>query len=235
MAQPLDLHVLPGAGVLARAAADHVAACATEAVAERGVFRVAFPGGRTPRAMLELLARDTTLPWSRTTVLLTDERALPPDDPESNGRLVHETLVAALGASGPRFVRMRADAADLGLAAAEYERELQTPLDLVVLGVGEDGHVASLFPGSALVADTIRHVAVVRDSPKPPADRLTLTPRVLQEAHSVLVIASGEGKAGAVARALAESGDPFLVPARLVRGGTWMVDTGAATALTPVA
>lgn len=231
MAKSLDLHMLPGAAALARAAAEHVAACARDAVAERGAFRVAFPGGRTPRAMLEHLAADATLPWDRTTVYFADERAVPADDPESNARLVREALLEPLGTRAPRCVRMRADAADAGAAAAEYEAELKQPLDLIVLGVGEDGHVASLFPHSPLVADTIRHVALVHDSPKPPADRMTLTPRALGEAHGVLVLASGASKAAAVARALAESGDPFLVPARLVRGATWMVDAEAASEL----
>ena len=224
--------VFPDAAALALAAADWVAEAAGRALGERGAFRVAVPGGRTPRGMLAALAspphRDA-IDWSRVTVLLADERALPPDAPESNARLVREALLAPLGARAPRFVRMRGEATDLATAASEYEAELRLPLDLLVLGVGEDGHVASLFPGSPLLQAGERRVAVVENSPKPPARRLTLTPRAIVEARAVLVLASGAGKAVAVADALATGTDPQRVPAAFVRGATWMLDREAAS------
>ena len=105
--------------------------------------------------------------------------------------------------------------------------------DLIVLGIGEDGHTASLFPGSSLVDEHARMVAVVFDSPKPPSRRLTLTPPVLEAARQVLVLASGEGKAAAVARALAAEGDPHAVPSRLVRERDWYLDAAAARGLGP--
>jgi 6-phosphogluconolactonase len=234
MAESVDLRVLPDGEALAHAAAAEVAARMLAAVVARGEFRLALPGGRSPRAMLHALVTErvhASLPWDRTTVLFVDERALPEGDAGTNHRLVREALLDPLGRRAPRCVRMRGDADELGRAAAEYERELQHPLDLAVLGVGEDGHVASLFPGSALVADTIRHVAVVRDSPKPPPERLTLTPRALNEARALLVLASGDSKAAAVASALAGDGDPFRTPARLARRGVWLVDAAAAAAI----
>lgn len=232
MAESLDVQVLADGGALARVAAEYVAKHARTAVAARGTFRLALPGGRSPREMLRVLAGDAAheaFPWARTTVLFADERAVALDDPDSNYRMVQDVLLAPLGARAPRCVPMDAASAELGRAAAEYERELKEPLDLLVLGVGEDGHVASLFPGSPLVADTLRHVAVVRDSPKPPAERMTLTPRAVNEARSLLVLASGESKAAAVARALAPEGDVFQVPARIARRGTWLIDAAAAS------
>jgi 6-phosphogluconolactonase len=222
--------VLADATALARAAAERFAARAGEAVAARGGFRVALPGGRSPRGMLEALAsgplRDAVR-WDAVTILFADERALPPSDPESNYRLVREALLEPLGARAPRVERMPADAADLEAAAREYESLLERPLDLVVLGIGEDGHVASLFPGSPLVRESVRRVAAVTDSPKPPARRLTLTPRAIAEARAVLVLASGAGKAAAVAAALAPGADPLATPAALARAGEWLVDRDA--------
>jgi 6-phosphogluconolactonase len=228
------LRVVADAGALALAAADAVVAHAARTLAARGAFRFAVPGGRSPRGMLAALAaspRREALDWSRITVLFADERALPPDDPESNFRLVREALLEPLGAGAPAVERMRAEAADLDAAAREYEPELAEPLDLVVLGIGEDGHVASLFPGSPLLRERERRVAAVTDSPKPPARRLTLTPRALAEARAVLVLASGAGKAAAVAAALGPDADPQRTPAALVRSGEWIVDREAAAAL----
>ena len=110
---------------------------------------------------------------------------------------------------------MKADAPDLERAAAEYDALLAEPLDLLVLGIGEDGHTASLFLGSPLVREHVRRVAAVLDSPKPPPRRLTITPRVIAESRAVPMLASGAGKAAAVARALAPGADPLATPASL--------------------
>lgn len=226
-----DLHVLDDAAALALAAADLVVARARDAIGAHGTFRFAVPGGRTPRGLLAALAsapRRDAVDWPRATLLLADERAVPSEDPDRNARLVREVLLAPLGDRAPAFVPMRAELADLEAAARAYEPELATPLDLLVLGVGEDGHVASLFPGSPLLDERERRVAVVSASPKPPARRLTLTPRAIAEARAVLVLASGAGKADAVAAALADGADPRRVPAALVAGATWLVDREAA-------
>ena len=216
---------------LAEAAAKAVGERALLALAARGRFRVAFPGGRTPRGMLERLAASPwreQLDWGHVIVLFADERAVPPDHPDSNYRMVREALLDPLGARAPVTRRMRGESSDLDEAARDYEAKLIEPLDLVVLGVGEDGHIASLFPGSPLLQECQRRVAVVTDSPKPPARRLTVTPRALAEAIDVLVLAGGAAKAGAAAAALAEEGDVERCPARLVRNATWLLDTAAA-------
>ena len=227
--------VFPGPEELAEAAARLVAEVAENCLTNKSSFRFAVPGGRSPRAMLERLAQEPfreSLDWQRITVLFADERAVPPDDPRSNYLLVDETLVRPLGARGPKVVRMRADADDLEAAASEYDVLLEEPLDLIVLGVGEDGHIASLFPGSPLVHERTRRVAPVLDSPKLPPRRLTITPRVFDEAgRRLVVLASGGGKADAVAFALDDDTDPEKVPAALVRDAIWLIDAAAATGL----
>lgn len=223
--------VIPDEAMLADAAARVVRDVAARAIAERGGFRVAFPGGRTPRALLERLASSPyreQIDWGRVVVLFADERAVAPDHPDSNYRLVRETLLDPLGAEAPIARRMQADAPDLEQAARDYAVELESPLDLLVLGVGEDGHIASLFPGSAWLRASDARVGAVTDSPKPPARRLTLLPRAIAEARSILVLATGAGKAAAVSAAFADSGDSIRCPARLVRDGAWLLDATAA-------
>lgn len=223
--------VIPDARLLADAAARVVRDVAAQAIADRGTFRVAFPGGRTPRALLERLASEPyreQIEWGRVVVLFADERAVPPDHADSNYRLVREALLDPLGAEAPIARRMAADSPDLEQAARDYALELEVPLDLLVLGIGEDGHIASLFPGSPWLRASDARVGAVTDSPKPPARRLTLLPRALAEARMVLVLATGAEKAGAAAEAFAESGDASKCPARLVRDGAWLLDAAAA-------
>jgi 6-phosphogluconolactonase len=192
--------------------------------------RLAVPGGRTPARIFELLVASQRL-LRNTEILFADERAVPLDDPGSNYRLLKEKLLDPLGDAAPRVVPMRGDAGDLESAAREYESHLVEPLTIVLLGIGEDGHVASLFPHSPLLDETERRVRPVYDSPKPPPRRLTLTPRALHEAAYVCVVATGAGKRDAVARALREDGDFHECPARLVRDAFWIVDEEAAGGL----
>ena len=189
--------------------------------------RLAVPGGRTPGRIFELLAASPRL-LRDVEILFADERAVPLDDPESNYRLLKEKLLDPLGSEAPRVIPMRADGADLESAARAYEREVAQPLTVVLLGIGEDGHIASLFPHAPLLDEQERRVAAVFDSPKPPSRRLTLTPRALAEAESICVVATGAGKRDAVARALREDGDEHDCPARLVRDAFWIVDEDAA-------
>ena len=193
--------------------------------------RLAVPGGRTPGRIFELLAASPPRLFRDLEILFADERAVPLDDPESNYRLLREKLLDPLGDAAPRAIPMRADGDDLEAAARAYERHLGTPLTIVLLGIGEDGHVASLFPHSPLLDEGERRVGAVFDSPKPPARRLTITPRVLREAETVCVVATGAGKREAVARALREDGDFHECPARLVRDAFWIVDAEAAAGL----
>lgn len=228
------IRVCEDATAVARAAAERVVAVGVEALARRGAFRLGVSGGRTPEALYRLLGEEPfcgAVAWSRVDVLFADERAVPPDDSASNCRLVRDTLVAATGIPEARVHPMRGDEPDLETAAADYDALLEEPLDLLLLGIGEDGHTASLFPGSPLLAERARRVAVVHDSPKPPARRLTVTPRVIAEARDVLVLATGHGKAPAVTAALEGAASVAECPAILLRDRNWLLDQEAASGL----
>jgi 6-phosphogluconolactonase len=158
----------------------------------------AISGGATALIFLPAL-RSANVDWGRITLFWADERAVPPDDPESNFGLAERMLLSPLGAKAPRAIRMPADASDLGQAALWYDDALATELDngaldLALLGVGEDGHVCSLFPGhQALTQNDLRAVAV-EDAPKPPRRRLSLTMRYVLQTKKVWVIAIGSRK-----------------------------------------
>lgn len=216
---------------VARAAAQTVAAAAARAIAGRGVFRIGLSGGRTPELLYRLLAspefRDR-VDWPRVHALFADERDAPPTEPESNYWWIRKLLLERVGVPPGSVHRMKADAVDLDQAARDYEPAVSEPIDLLVLGLGEDGHTASLFPGSPLLEEGGRRVAAVHDSPEPPPRRITLTPRAIAEAREVLVLATGAGKASAVGRALAREGETRACPARLLRDGEWLLDEAAA-------
>jgi 6-phosphogluconolactonase len=229
------IHILEDPESLGRAVAESVVDAAATSIAARGVFRVALSGGRTPQRLYELLASSDDgdrLDWARVEVLFADERAVPPDHPDSNYRMVREKLLVPAGIPASNVRRMRGEAEDLEAAAREYEVLLGEPVDQVILGVGEDGHIASLFPGSTALSEFERRVIAVTGS-KPPPRRLTITPRVLAEARQVAVLASGRGKARAVADAL--EGPAARTPAALVRDRDWYLDRAAASALSSVA
>lgn len=142
--------------------------------------------------------RAAAVDWSRITLFWADERAVPPQDPESNYGLAERMLLTPLGANAPRAIRMPAEA-NLAQAALWYDdalaRELKNgPLDLAILGIGEDGHICSLFPGhKALLVDDLRAVAV-EDAPKPPSRRLSLTLRYVLQTKKIWLIAIGSRK-----------------------------------------
>jgi 6-phosphogluconolactonase len=202
-------------------------------VAERGHCAVALAGGSTPRAAYEVLgtsALAAAVPWAAISWYFGDERAVPADHPESNYRAARETLCADRPEALARVHRMAADAADLERAARDYGELLPDPLDLILLGIGEDGHTASLFPGSAALDERSARVVVV-SGPKPPNPRLTVTAPVIERAREVLVLVSGAGKAEALVRALEGPLDVTAVPAQLARRGTWIADREAASRL----
>ena len=143
--------------------------------------------------------RAANVDWTRITLFWADERAVPTDDPDSNYGLAERMLLSPLGAKAPRAIRMPADASHLGQAALWYDDALATelkggPLDLAILGIGEDGHICSLFPGHrALLVEDLRAVAI-EDAPKPPARRLSLTLRYVLQTKKIWVIAIGSRK-----------------------------------------
>lgn len=215
-----------------RTAAEILSKKIIDTVKTRGLCTIALSGGSTPGPVYEELGGPelgARLPWEQLEFYFADERAVPIDHPDSNYDLVRRTLLREHPEAWGRLFRMPADAADLEAAADRYARRLPDELDVLILGMGPDGHTASLFPGSPLVNERTRRVAAVSDAPKPPARRLTITAPVIEKARSVYVLVTGIEKAHKVSQALDRSTDPLEIPAQLARRGTWIVDHGAAT------
>jgi len=224
---------------LAEAAALAFVEGAASAIAERGRFAVALAGGSTPKATYEVLARDhaSDVDWPNVHAFFGDERTVPPDHEDSNYRMAREALLDRVPVGSVH--RMRGELPP-DEAAISYERELEeffggTPpvLDLVMLGIGEDGHTASLFPETPALGVTDR-LAVANPVAKMETTRLTLTAPVLNAAREVRFLVAGAGKAEALAEILDGEADPRAYPAKLVRppgGPTWMVDRDAAGSL----
>ena len=214
---------------LAAAAATRIAQELTRAVAERGHASLALAGGTTPKASYEALA-GLPLDWSRIDIFFGDERCVPADHADSNYRMAKAALFDRITIAPERIHRMQGELAERDAAARAYEAELPERLDVVVLGIGEDGHTASLFPGAAALREDTRRVLPVT-GPKPPPERLSVTPPVLRAARLCIVLGSGAGKAEPVRRAFAEPLDIVATPIQLARDGVWFLDAAAASAL----
>jgi 6-phosphogluconolactonase len=204
----------------------------------RASASVVLTGGSVATMFFPALAR-TGVDWSRVDFFWGDERAVPPDDPESNFGAARRLWLEPAGVPADRTHRMPADTLDLDAAARAYEADLTAAIgaparpDLVLLGAGPDGHVCSLFPGHAALAETTRQVLAVRDSPKPPPARLTLTLPVLTGAGLVVVAALGDSKAAAVREALQDPDSPLPL-AQVVRRASRalvLLDSAAASLL----
>lgn len=230
---------------LADAVAEHIVACAAEAIATTGRFTIALSGGSTPQEAYSRLAgyesqvtshesRGATIDWRRVHVLWGDERCVPPDDPRSNYRMAKEALLDRVPIPPDQIHRVRGED-DPEKAADDYERELRSlltnGLDLVLLGMGEDGHTASLFPGQAAVHETTRWVMAV-PAPDGKLWRVTLTPALLNRSSNVTFVVSGASKAARLQQVLEGPFTPEVQPAQAIhpiQGRlTWMVDEAAA-------
>jgi 6-phosphogluconolactonase len=218
---------------LAEVAAEWFAAAVEADVRDRGRCAVALAGGDTARPLYERLAGDPfarRISWRDVEVFFGDERAVPPDDPASNYRMAAASLLGRVPIPPAQVHRMEAERADRDTAARDYDRLLPGQLDVLLLGVGADGHTASLFPDSAALEERVRRVMPVL-GPKPPAERLTITPPVVSAARRVAVLVAGASKAAVVARVLRGPLRPRDLPAQLALGGTWFLDREAAAAL----
>jgi 6-phosphogluconolactonase len=228
------------AEAVSRATAAEFVRCAAEAIQARGRFTVALSGGSTPRRLYQLLAGEPyrgQVDWGRVEVFWGDERSVPPDDKDSNYRMAREAMLAALALPAGHVHRMEAERADRDTAAREYQDEIARAFgidpngeppafDLILLGMGPDGHTASLFPGHPQLHAT--GIAVcVRDSPKPPPERMTLTLGKLNESRRILLVVTGEGKAAMLARVLAGP-DPDVPASLLARDRLEVVADAAA-------
>ncbi len=218
---------VPGVDSLARVTAERFIAAAALAVRTRGVFRVALAGGTTPARAYEIIAAAPSgaVQWTETHVFWGDERPVPPDHPDSNYRMAKEALLSRVPLPEGNVHRLRGEAQDLEAAAAEYAEELAyafgVPMagapprfDLILLGMGPEGHTASLFPASP-VLDSRAWVA----APFVPAlgmRRLTLTPWVINAAAAVIFAVSGTNKATALSVVLSGERQPERFPAQAI-------------------
>jgi 6-phosphogluconolactonase len=239
----MELDVYPTDAEAFEAAAALIARRVTSAAGER-TAAVALAGGRSGRGVMVALAARGDLPWERVEWFWGDERCVPPDDPRSNVRLARDSLLVPRGVVAARIHPPPLELGDPERIAAAYADTLVGLLpaaaapafDLVLLGVGADGHVASLVPGSAALRATAACVAVPREEVpvEPRVARVTITPPVLAAARAVVVIVTGDAKAGALAAALRDPVDAERVPAQLVRPDDrvhWVVDRAAAAVL----
>jgi 6-phosphogluconolactonase len=243
--RPTDIVIAPDARALAEAAAGELLRLANAAIAARGRFLVALSGGSTPRAMHARLASAdlrTQLDWSNVDFFWSDERAVGPDDPQSNYRMARETLLGPLRIDAARVHRMRGEAGDLDAAAREYEQTLRQVtgaardaapvLDLVLLGMGGDGHTASLFPGTAAL-DVEERLVVANDVPQLSTRRLTFTFDLILAARAVRILVAGAEKAAVFASVRQGDGrDGQRYPVQRLLGAPpvrWLVDRAAAS------
>jgi 6-phosphogluconolactonase len=235
---------------LFQAAAEEVLRAATRAVAERGRFTIALSGGSTPRNMYTLIAANaaTTLPWDRMFFFFGDERHVPPDDPDSNYRMANESLLAKIPVPPANVFRIPAENPDADAAAGMYEQTLRKffalapgefpRFDLILLGIGPDGHTASLFPETAALQEKTRLV-VANWVEKLDTSRITLTLPVLNHARCVAFLVSGIDKAAALHEVLEGKAPAEKYPSKLVQPSEgkliWFVDRAAASELSTAA
>lgn len=203
-----EIVVLESAAAVAQAAAARYASAAAAAVAARGCFVVALSGGSTPRTLYRLLASaDVGLPWNKTRVLFADERCLSPEHELSNYRMAQENLLGSVAIPAQQVHRMRGEL-EAEAAALCYERELQSlfpgcdwpAIDLALLGMGRDGHTASLFPGTQALEER-RRWAAANYVPQQASWRITLTLPVLCAARRILFLITGADKSQVLAEA----------------------------------
>lgn len=211
-------------------AASAIAVAIEAAITAGGRCTLALAGGGTPAPVYQSLARHATIRWSAVDIFFGDERAVPPDDPASNFRMARESLLDRIAVSAECVHRMPADRRDRAAAAAEYDALLPASLDVLLLGMGEDGHTASLFPHSVALAELKRRVLAVTGT-KAPVERLTITPPVIAAARAIFVLVRGSAKAAMVSRVIAGRDDPQHLPVQLARHATWLLDDDAAAAL----
>lgn len=228
---------------LTAAAVEKFCFLAQNAIHQRGNFTAALSGGSTPRSLYQALASPpylSQIDWRKVHLFWGDERHVPPDHPESNFRMVKEAMLDEIPIPDENVHRVPAEL-DVHQAAQKYEEDLKAffkadwpRFDLVLLGMGSDGHTASLFPGSAGLSEEDRWF-ISNFDPKSQEWRLTLTKNAINSARQVMVIISGQAKAAALAKAIEGSATPELIPIQLlspVEGDiVWMVDVAAASDL----
>jgi 6-phosphogluconolactonase len=241
-----DVRKLTTPQELFAAAAEEVVRAATEAVAERGRFTIALSGGSTPRNLYALLATNAraSLPWEQTFFFWSDERHVPADDPNSNFKMADDAMLSKVPVATGNVFRIPGESQDAASAAEAYEETLRKffsveagrfpSFDLILLGLGPDGHTASLFPETAALRER-SHLVVANWVEKLKTSRITFTLPLLNAARRVAFLVSGMDKAPALQEVLEGSAPPEQYPSKLVRPTDgkliWFVDRAAASQL----
>ncbi len=247
-----QLTILDDEEALARAAAERLTTLIVRAITERGEALVSLTGGSTPRRLYALLAEPdepwrARIDWAHVHLFWGDERHVPPDDPERNFGMAYQALVRHVPVPPAQVHRMRGEVADAAEVARHYEAEVvagfaaarreDRTFDVMLLGLGEDAHIASIFPDSELLAG--RGVAgggvAAVWAPHLDAWRITLTPAAILDSRDIIMVVSGSAKADAVRAALEKPVDESRYPAQLLREAgdrvQWIVDRAAAARL----
>ncbi len=239
---PPDVRILTNIDAIAKRAAQDFLQSATQAVSEKGSFTVALSGGSTPKALYSLLAGDSALrsqlPWDKMYVYFGDERSVGPDHADSNFRMASETMLSKVPLKPEQVFRIKGEYKETEKAAQEYEQVLRTSFkiaggqfprfDLVFLGIGNEGHTASLFPGTKALHETKRLVARNWVG-KLYTNRITLTAPAINNAARVIFMITGADKALALKGILEGPYEPDQLPAQLIHPPNgklvWLVDT----------
>jgi 6-phosphogluconolactonase len=237
-----DVRILTNLEAIAKRAAQEFVQAATAAVSEKGSFSVALSGGSTPKALYSLLANDAALraqvPWDKMQVYFGDERSVGPDHPDSNFRMAAETMLSKVPLNGDQVFRIKGEHKDTERAAQEYEQALRASFkiaegkfprfDLVLLGMGNEGHTASLFPGTKALHQT-RRLVVRNWVGKLYTDRVTLTAPVINNAARIIFMVTGADKELALKGVLEGPYEPDQLPAQMIQPSNgkslWLVDT----------
>ncbi|HTT18763.1 MAG TPA: 6-phosphogluconolactonase [Candidatus Sulfotelmatobacter sp.] len=246
MSSAAEIRILTTPQELFAAAAEEIVRLANQAVAERGRFTIALSGGSTPKSLYNLLATNarTTLPWESTYFFWSDERHVPPTDPDSNYRMVNEAMLSKVPVPPGNIYGVPAENPDAGAAADAYETTLrkffhlqpgQFPkFDLILLGMGPDGHTASLFPGTAGLQEKSR-LFIANWVEKLQTHRLTFTFPVIDAGREIAFLVSGTDKAAVLRSVLEENSPGEQYPAKLVEPTEgkliWFLDRAAASGL----
>jgi 6-phosphogluconolactonase len=241
----MQIAIYPDTNTLSHEAAQFIVRLANEAIVTRGRFTIALSGGSTPKVLYGLLGDEpyrSQIDWVQVDIFWSDERCVPPDSEESNYYLAQQVLLNKIPIPAGQVHRMPADQPDRDAASQAYTEEMQRTFgtngipnfDLIQLGMGPEGHTASLFPHQPSLHEQQRLVMPV-SVPKPPPLRLTFTPPLLNAARQVLFLVTGAEKADAVQAVLEGEYDPDEYPAQIVRPDNgevvWMLDNAAAAKL----
>ena len=249
MERTVSVSVHPDVDALSRAAAEEFVELARASNRSRGRFTVVLSGGSTPRRMYQFLAARPLrgdIDWSRVEVFWGDERGVPADHPDSNFHMASSALLEHVPIAPQRIHRMRADASDRDAAARGYQMEIARAFeadprgvppsfDLLLLGMGGDGHTASLFPNGEAIRERRRWAVSVEAPQRPPASRITLTAPILNRAREIRLLVAGQDKAATLRAVLQGPREPTRTPVQLIEPEDgrliWLVDEAAASKL----